>query len=1365
MSSRRRLLAPGLLTLGPRGCDAAVQNMSLKSTCTRQHSAWMKTCRVIFAVALFSTLIGCCTAQPTFRYGSMSWAACDTGFVDPYFPHVCRTATDASGKFEQPASMRIAVTVHSAWSISGTSDSSMITKAQSAASAAAFEAKGAPTRLNLARIQEQPKYERRIGYRRGKGASSTLVQDDSLCMIGDDVGSPACDSNFYGFMIDRISADKQLFHARYTFEITFHESNSFEVFFDGCCRLTALDNNANLPFYLYTQVQIRQGETPELSAPRSSAQFAHPDTVMLRRNGDYFVNDASDPDPCTKAAVGSNSQPTRTAFQIQAYHMDDAYGQQLRYRVATLQEMGGYKCRDSNDRCIADLITDPPSAQFEYPPGMQINSRTGEVSIGTGLPPAGPSYDGPGHGTWSVTIIVETLQCLQNLAMESCQPNAVGYSATIDFLLNIRATSTPLAFDASQPRPYFALSSPVTTRQYPIRIRCGISPELQHFDYTDPDTGIVTNLGRTLSFGFFDPDHNSCTGPGGEILENQHISSITQAHTLPAGIVLQDRSSKGSYQAVTLLQWTPRCEEVSQLGIKMVCFTARDGRNTSGFLFLDSKPSPNPSAPSCIFLNSTSPPPITAPVLLDPTSYTTCSADCCACCEEDTCACASENNCCYTMYARSGTRFSLVVRAAGSDANVAVNLSFFFPEGLHQSIEQAGMPAPVSRANKYGCASFINMVLVMPYSKADFDNPSLNKNTFKKALYHTIQDLSGPDPLPLFSELHITSVVSDQKDLSVASIEVDVVIEAVTVATGMHLSSLMLHTKILQRLTTAKINVQLALLSLKNVESVLLAPAIDHQAKQRTRDAAKDYEECVSDARASDVITLTGGSPNHVTKQFVWDIQTRTGMSCRAKNTLRWIPCTADIANTLCDQPSSCLRNRVTPFKVCYRAELQVPAMTDTALYNKVYGRPPSESSCTVCFALRIATRPFFIELQVGAGVGSTNPAEMVPLAVNKTLVIILVAADNLGLRAYIYLEENPGAPSGSSMTPSERVAYNGQQFQGDAYRRTFTFTPSVSQIGTISTVCFVAQNENDMQSSKRCYFLDVRAAVVQWRSRLIAQDGTEAEPEGPDIVMSATMGCDYRFTIEATAQLYNMDLNLQTKPECSSCVEGGIAVRNCGSATNVSLSVADEEACCGNGKCDGAEMGLTCPQDCPGSADQLTYQLSLEQTQTGVSANGFKSKALLRWRPTSGMEGRTVLLCVGAHAINQGETEAIVQTRTANNAPSLCYVITVERCAFCVQYGASFKSVSETLLFNQHWLRLYNSNPALLRPDHINATQRLAIGPIYKVASGDTILAISGMAKTTVKAILANNPDVHDASGLMPGAHLCLPLCSSPQI
>jgi hypothetical protein len=144
--------------------------------------------------------------------------------------------------------MRIAATVHAAWSISKTTASTMIPRSQAELSVANFERNGAPTRLNLARQTVQPRYERRIGYRRCTAPSSEgrpcfrseLVEDDSICVIGDNVGSPACDTNFYGFMIDRLSADKQLFLARYTFEITLPGHNDFEVLMPFLNRIPSL---------------------------------------------------------------------------------------------------------------------------------------------------------------------------------------------------------------------------------------------------------------------------------------------------------------------------------------------------------------------------------------------------------------------------------------------------------------------------------------------------------------------------------------------------------------------------------------------------------------------------------------------------------------------------------------------------------------------------------------------------------------------------------------------------------------------------------------------------------------------------------------------------------------------------------------------------------------------------------------------------------------------------------------------------------------------------------------------------------------------------------------------------------------------
>lgn len=1381
---------------------------TVKSTVSGSKSVKSQSVTAVVGTLLCVSVLfpGGCSAQeslsaPTYRSGTISWAACDTSFVDPYFPHVCRTGNDANGKVLQPSPMRIAVTVHAAWSISRTSSSTMITSAQSAASATAFEQNGAPTRLKLARLQDQKKFQRLIGYRRGIGEGSTIVEDESLCQIGDDVGSAACDANFYGFMIDRLSADKQLFHARYTFEITLPESNDFEIFFEGCCRITDIDNNPNMPFYLSTTVQMRQSDIAERGPPRSSAQFAHPETVMLRRNGDYFENDGPDANTCTRTLQGTLSQPTKSLFQIQAYHTDDAYATQLRYRLGTINEMGNYKCRDSLDQCTGQVTTG--SSIFTAPPYLEIDPLTGETSMRTGVESSGgPSYDGPGHGTWTVTVIVETLQCTDAMSIAHC-PNPVPYIATLEFLLNVRETDTPLAFDASQPRPYYnflnshsatlASTVPATTRLNPIRTRCGIAAELSHFDFTDPDTGKITSIKQQMTFGFYDPDHNSCVrgvGDNSEVLEQQHIAQIWQAHAFPEGVQLLDQSDTGSYVGKMQIKWTPRCEETSQLGIKMLCFTARDGRSSSGFEFLISKPSPVLTAPSCLFLNVLSPlkggkivnP---APYLVNPTAYTTCSADCCVCCGSAGCACEStatlQGRCCFTIFARSGTLFALTVRAKGDDSDIGIGLDFFFPDstdGIHSTVETAGLPTPVSHANKYGCAAYIHMVVVLPITKRDFDTTDM-KAHFMSAVYDTIRDMEGDDPLPAFQQTSL-KFVADQKDLSVARTEIDIDVAAGSLALSMGMSSFMVHSKILARFTRENLDRRLSALDLEPIADVLTPATIDDYSKQRVRatpeavtvvDAEMEYEECVSNDTPSDMFALNGGSPNHVTSQLTWDISAQTGSSCRAKDTLRWIPCRLETAPQFCASTSPCERGVVEPIKVCYQAKQLVPAHTNRDLFKTIYGAPPDNSTCAVCFALRIASRPFFIEkLQVGAEVGSTHPSQMQALSVNKTLTIELVAADNLGERTYIYLEKNPGAPSGAFMTDSELVKYNGQQYQGNAYRRIFRFTPSVTQVGDVSTVCFVAQNGEAMQSTKRCYVLDVRAAAVQWTSKMLSNDSDNDDDvpapgvvgEGPDVLKVATVGCQLRFNIVASAPLYSVELKMQRRPTCSTCIVDdsgmtGLSLVTCSPANSTSGSEA--AACCGNDVCDGAEMGSTCPEDC-GPDD-----MSLKQTQMGLSSNSYMSVAILRWRPTRGMEGRTLLMCVLARAAEQGDYGSIIQQRTALNAPTLCYAMKVERCSFCVEHGSNIKSIAETLLFHQHWLRLYNSNPTLLRPDRIPSAQRLAVGPLYTVMSGDTILAIAGMAKTTVKAILVNNPDIFDERSLVPEALLCLPLCSAPQI
>ena len=74
---------------------------------------------------------------------------------------------------------------------------------------------------------------------------------------------------------------------------------------------------------------------------------------------------------CAQATTG---EPYKAAFQVQAYHREDAYQDKLRYRLATPGEMGLYKCRDDAARCNDDVTVSPrtlhpqPSTLSPQPP-------------------------------------------------------------------------------------------------------------------------------------------------------------------------------------------------------------------------------------------------------------------------------------------------------------------------------------------------------------------------------------------------------------------------------------------------------------------------------------------------------------------------------------------------------------------------------------------------------------------------------------------------------------------------------------------------------------------------------------------------------------------------------------------------------------------------------------------------------------------------------------------------------------------------------------------------------------------------------------------------------------------------------------
>ena len=139
--------------------------------------------------------------------------------------------------------------------------------------------------------------------------------------------------------------------------------------------------------------------------------------------------------------------------------------------------------------------------------------------------------------------------------------------------------------------------------------------------------------------------------------------------------------------------------------------------------------------------------------------------------------------------------------------------------------------------------------------------------------------------------------------------------------------------------------------------------------------------------------------------------------------------------------------------------------------------------------------------------------------------------------------------------------------------------------------------------------------------------------------------------------------------------------------------------------------------------------------------------------------------------------TVVIDSRRQGALAPSICMVFDVESCRYCVPPGATLKvsvalavlieppecnqsrlstilepvavsigfvdffcactdtcgavqSIARHYLLNIDWLRLYNSNPGVANPDWLLPQQPIQVGPLYSVASGDTLLSIAGMCE-----------------------------------
>ncbi len=505
------------------------------------------------------------------------------------------------------------------------------------------------------------------------------------------------------------------------------------------------------------------------------------------------------------------------------------------------------------------------------------------------------------------------------------------------------------------------------------------------------------------------------------------------------------------------------------------------------------------------------------------------------------------------------------------------------------------------------------------------------------------------------------------------------------------------------------------------------------------------YDNCVENKNLGEI----GERTTDLMTEVEWDL-TGIGFSCKRPGATSKIKCLGPEDKSTCGSVQSgateCKKDDVPrPFMLCYRAVEQIAPTVDRELWKRFYGVYPGQQGCDVCVKLAVADRPVFLEDD------NVSPlqGQVFTIAAGRELNITFTAAaanDNGEVRVSVL--SDPGAPLGTSLSQAKKVfctevTATCNLFHQSGWQRIFSYTPLAEHGGQRFEVCFRASMKDlkegiDIEtqiSEPRCITIRVMKAVVDWEGTkpCTGDCGTTNVPQAR---ITSTVGCKISYDFQARAELYELSHRIQKLPTCSNCVDGGLAVQTCSETRN-------SWPCCGNGHCDGAEMGSNCPADCP--ADDI----SLRILQTGSSTNDYVSRSEFRWTLTRGMEGRQLLSCLNVFDTVLGTsivaTERTEATETKKpTSPSFCLVVDVERCRYCVPDGSSMQSIAKHYLLNVDWLRLYNTNPVTSDPDGFFPYDKLAIGPTYTVSLGDTLLTIAGcLAPLVVKLAPAISPNL----------------------
>ena len=94
----------------------------------------------------------------------------------------------------------------------------------------------------------------------------------------------------------------------------------------------------------------------------------------------------------------------------------------------------------------------------------------------------------------------------------------------------------------------------------------------------------------------------------------------------------------------------------------------------------------------------------------------------------------------------------------------------------------------------------------------------------------------------------------------------------------------------------------------------------------------------------------------------------------------------------------------------------------------------------------------------------------------------------------------------------------------------------------------------------------------------------------------------------------------------------------------------------------------------------------------------------------------------------------------------------------YCSGSGETLQYIAQLYAGDANWRRLFNMNPSLADPDLIfTDNKRLVVGNMYRVARGDTMVALSQRFGCSLPSLLRLNPDVADPSNIRLEQMLCV--------